>query len=332
MKSQLVSIAVQIGLAIVALATATAAQSPIATVQLGRDQIAVVRTAQGITTRISFQESVREIVCGDLYDAATGKGSFVVQRGDNDVFLKPIASKGLSNLFVKTGARGEHVYSFDLVVVPIGQSHRVLNVIDPSLEQAGGAAPVAGSEQLADAPRDTTANHDQARTQGEELIRGARQQAGRIVAEAEQRAADIERQATQRANQEVERRLVRAVMLGLVEIKIANPRVVAKRVAFTTDSKILVFDDKAYLRYTVHNTGDSDFEYTSIALTAGANSEAQQSEIIQSKRENVLTPGESLAGVLVFDPKLVEKGKLALVVRSDDAGEIARVGISPAGK
>lgn len=311
--------------------TATA-QAPIATVQLGRDQIAVVRTAQGITTRISFQEPVREIVCGDLYDAATGKGSFVVQRGDNDVFLKPIASKGISNLFVKTGARGEHVYSFDLVVVPIGQSHRVLNVVDPSLDQTGGSPSGSGAEQLADAPRDTAAGHDQARSQSDELIRGARQQAGRIVAEAEQRAADIERQASQRANQEVERRLVRAVMLGLVEIKIANPRVVAKRVAFSTDSKILVFDDKAYLRYTIHNTGDADFDYGSIALAAGANAEAQPAELIQSKRENTLTPGESLAGVIIFDPKLVEKGRLVLVVRSDDAGEIARVNISPAAK
>src|SRR5262245_55738664 len=64
------------------------AQSPTITIALGPNQIGFVKTTQGITTRITFPDVVRDIICGDLYDANTGKGGFVVQRIDNDVFLK----------------------------------------------------------------------------------------------------------------------------------------------------------------------------------------------------------------------------------------------------
>src|SRR5579862_5370991 len=95
-----------------AVCQTAAAQSPITTMMLGPAQIGVIKSAQGITTRISFPEVVKEIICGDLYDG-TANGSFVVQRSGNDVFLKSIVSRGASNLFVKTGEKGEHVYNFD---------------------------------------------------------------------------------------------------------------------------------------------------------------------------------------------------------------------------
>src|ERR1041384_7544763 len=89
-------------------------QTPVTTMTLGPNQIGLVKTTQGITTRIAFSEPVKEIICGDLYDASSGKGAFVVQRSDNDVFLKPVVPKGVSNLFVKTGEKGERIYCFDL--------------------------------------------------------------------------------------------------------------------------------------------------------------------------------------------------------------------------
>ena len=104
------------------------AQSPTTTIALGPNQIGLVKTTQGITTRITFPDVVRDIICGDLYDAATGKGGFVVQRIDNDVYLKPVISKGVSNLFVKTGEKGDHTYSFDLDVVSINQAYRMVNI------------------------------------------------------------------------------------------------------------------------------------------------------------------------------------------------------------
>src|SRR5713101_4616648 len=117
-----------LGLALMVATSGVRAQSLIITITLGPNQIGQVKTTQGITTRVTFPEPVRDIICGDLYDPATGKGSFVVQRIDNDVFLKPVVAKGLSNLFVKTGEKGEHTYSFDLLVVPLEQAHRVVNV------------------------------------------------------------------------------------------------------------------------------------------------------------------------------------------------------------
>src|SRR5215510_9783359 len=125
MKLKAVATMLWLALSAVALSAQT---HLIISLTLGPNQIGQVKTAQGITTRITFPESVRDIICGDLYDGTSGKGSFVVQRIDNDVFLKPVVSKGLSNLFVKTGERGEHTYSFDLQVVSLDQAYRVVNV------------------------------------------------------------------------------------------------------------------------------------------------------------------------------------------------------------
>lgn len=106
------------------------AQSPTTTITLGPNQIGVVKTAERITTRISFPETVKEIICGDLYDPATGRGGFVVQGSNMDVFLKPIASKGISNIFVKTGEKGEFIYSLDLVIVPVSEAYRIVTILN----------------------------------------------------------------------------------------------------------------------------------------------------------------------------------------------------------
>ena len=66
------------------LAAVAHAQSAVTTIVLGPDQIGKVKTAQGISTRITFTEPVSEIICGDLYDAASGKGLFVVQSSGNE--------------------------------------------------------------------------------------------------------------------------------------------------------------------------------------------------------------------------------------------------------
>ena len=121
------------------------AQAPIITLRLAKDQIATVKTAPGITTRLVFPDPVEEIICGDLYDPASGRGSFVIQRGDKDVFLKPVATKGLSNMFVKTGQSDSSVYSFDLLIVTPDQAHRVVNVLDVQGAPAGKARGPAGA-------------------------------------------------------------------------------------------------------------------------------------------------------------------------------------------
>jgi len=105
-------------------------QSAVTTIKLAEDQIAKVVTSPGIVSRISFPDEVSEIICGDLYDPNSGTGSFVIQRSGNDVFVKPVVSKGMSNLFVKTGATGDTTYGLDLEIGPASQAQRVVNIID----------------------------------------------------------------------------------------------------------------------------------------------------------------------------------------------------------
>lgn len=121
---------------------AVGAQTPVITVTLGSDQTALVKTAQGITTRIALPEKVTESICGDLYDPASGRGTFVVQNSGTDIFLKPVASKGVSNLFVMTGeGANRRIYHFDLIVVSVAQAHRVVNVIAAAQSTVPAAPP-----------------------------------------------------------------------------------------------------------------------------------------------------------------------------------------------
>ena len=131
------------------------AQTPVTTITLRPDQIGVVKTALGITTRIAFPEKVAETICGDLYDPESGKGTFVVQTSGSDVFLKPIASKGMSNLFVKTGEGGnQQVYNLDLLVVrSAAQAHWVVTVV--AAAPAPPPAPAAAQPMVAKKPVET---------------------------------------------------------------------------------------------------------------------------------------------------------------------------------
>ncbi len=314
-------------------ATAAKPQSLIVTVTVGSNQIGQVKTTQGITTRVTFPDTVRDIICGDLYDPSTGKGSFVVQRIDNDVFLKPVVPKGLSNLFVKTGEKGEHTYSFDLLVVPIEQAHRVVNV-------SGDASVPPGARPGADHPEDAKkilATPEQA----DEIVRNARQQADRIIAQANQQASQVyakalqraealDHQSADRAQQEVEQRFVRAMIQGVREVKSADSRVFAKKVSLTLDPRVLTFDDKSYLRYTIKNDGDKEFSFSGLSLErrSGKDVVVIPAKVIQGRAQNKLGPGDAIMGVIVFDPKEVAAGdKLTLYVRGEDNFEIARLSI-----
>jgi len=299
-------------------ALAAQAQSPIMSMTLGTDQIGKIRTALGLSTRVSFPEPVKEIICGDLYDPAGGKGSFVVQRGENDVFIKPIVSKGLSNMFVKTGERGDHIYNFDLEIVPAAQALRVVNINSPR----------AAEREEQSAPDSRRAETDQqAQQKADEILRKARLDAAKIVSEAEEQAAAVNRQAAERTQTEIERRFTNALMLGVREAKINNPRVMAKKVSITLDPRVLTFDEKAYLRYTIQNGGDSDFEFGGVSIEAPPGKQLPV-EIVQSKSENRVGPGESLTGIVVFDPKAVgAKDKLAMVVRGENKAEIAHLNV-----
>lgn len=312
-------------------------QSPVTTIALGADRIGEIKTAQGITTMIRFPEAVQEIICGDLYDAGTGKGTFVVQRSGtndrpgNEVFIKPVSSKGASNMFVKTDSK--QTYSFDLSIVGPAQAHRMVNVTDVAGAASSGAS--AGDSRGAEKPppdfeRLKAEAEQQARQKAAEILRSAQQQADRKIAEADAKYAEAERLAPERVDQEIERRFVQALMLGLREVKVSNTRAVAKKVIITLDQRVLIFDDKAYLRYTIQNTGDLDFPFAALSLEIGDGGGVKPLTAVvnQSKPENLVVPGESLSGVIVFDPReLAAKKRLTLFVRGADSAELAHVTI-----
>ena len=328
-------------------ATAAQSQAPIVTLQLGADQIGVVKTSVGITTRITFSEPVAEIICGDLYNAADGKGTFVVQRSGtadkpgNDVYVKPVASKGQSNMFVKTGD-GKHTYNFDLNIVLPAQAHRVVNVVDvspaappnpanPNHTGDGTEAVKPAPAPCPDADRIRADAEEQGRKKADEIIRNARQQADRVIGEAEAKLGEANRQAAEHTNQEADRRFIQAMMLGLREVKISNPKATAKKkILVTLDPRVLIFDDKAYIRYTIQNAGGEDFTFTALALELGGPGESKPLtvEIVQNKPENKLAAGETLTGIVVFDPKNINaKEKLTLFLRAEDNSEITHVTI-----
>lgn len=304
------------------------AQSLVNTIALGPNQIGIVKTAQALTTRISFPEPVQEIICGDLYDPSSGKGSFVIQRSGKDVFVKPVASKGMSNLFVKVGEKAERTYNFDIVIAAPAQAHRVINVVN-EIEQPA----LAKSSTAKAAPDQSKAGQEsvgQASAQAEEIVSRARKQASQLISDAEARAAETERRASEEAEQEIERRLVKAMMLGTREVKIESPRTVGKKVIISLDPRVLVFNDRSYVRYTLQNSSATPFEFSSVSLESGsAKSTAPIAfQTMQTKPENRLDPGESLSGVLAFDARSISAGnRLVLYVRGENNAEIVRVNV-----
>ena len=322
-----------LAVAVLASATGVRAQSLIVTITVGPNQIGQVKTTQGITTRMSFPETVRDIICGDLYDPTTGKGSFVIQRIDNDVFLKPVVSKGLSNLFVKTGEKGEHTYSFDLLVVSMEQAHRVVNVSPASAApqpQASGNSSDDPAKVVSNAQQQADDTIRSARQQADRILKDANQQSSEVYAKALQRAETLDKQSAARLQEEIEQRFVRAIIQGVREIKTADSHVVAKKITLTLDPRILTFDDKSYLRYTLKNDGDKEFRFSSLSLErrSGAEKSAIAAKVVQGRAENRLNPGDAVMGVIVFDAKEVgATDKLTLYVRGADNAEIARLNI-----
>ena len=119
-------------------------------------------------------------------------------------------------------------------------------------------------------------------------------------------------------------------MLGLREAKINNPRVATKKVIISLEPRIITLDEKSYIRYTIQNNGDADFVFTAITLEAGSGNEMKQitAEVTQNKSENKVSPKEAVAGIVVFDPKLVgPKDRLALFIRGEENAEIAHLSL-----
>ena len=294
-------------------------QTPITSISLRSDQIGLVKTAQALSTRISFPDAVKEIICGDLYDPTTGRGSFVVQRAENDVFIKPVVDKGMSNLFVKTGERSERVYNFDLSIVSAAEAVRVMNVVTATEKANAG---LDGSEE-----RKASAIREAARAEADEILRKAKADADKILADAQEQARGRDRDAESSAQKEVERKFIDALMLGLRESKVNNARIMIKKVAIILDPHVLTFSEKSYLRYTIQNTGNSDFRFAELGLEDAAGKPINV-EITQNKPENKVRSGESITGIIAFDSKSASgRGRVTLFVKGTDQSEVARLAL-----
>ena len=313
------------------------AQAQITTVTLGQDAIATIRTSVGNTTRVVFPQVIDEIVCGDLYDEQTGKGTFVILKGENDFFIKPVVAKGQSNMFVKTGSR-KKTYNFKLEVVAANQAHFTVNVLDPQTGASSPENPPQPTNGTTTTPCITEADLEKrkgemeqaAQLKADEIIRKAREDANRITNEAETRVANINRKAADAAPQETERRFIQALLAGVQKIPVAAPRATVKKIMVTLDPDIFIFDGKAYLRYTIHNMSDKDFLYSAVAIEAGAPKALQPIpvELTQSKPVNTLASTETLSGLIAFDAKLIApKDKIVFLIRGEENLELVRLNI-----
>jgi hypothetical protein len=319
---------------ILASVLSTNARAQITAITLGPEQIGTVKTAASITTKISFPDKVSSVICGDLYDSSSGKGTFVIQQSDNDVFIKPIALKGQSNMFVKT-SDGKKTYNFDLLVVVFKEAHRVINVLDPRPGIPSPENPPVNAT-ASDKPGLTEADLEKrqaeieraAQTKADDILRKAREDANRITTDAEARAAESDRQSSSRVPQETERRFVQAMLGGIQRAEVKTTRAEAKKVIITLDPNMYTFEGKTHLRYMIQNTSDKDFTFAAIALEAGAVKAMQPIpvELTQSKSENSLAPTENLSGVVTFDARLISgKDRLVLTIRGEDNAEIVRL-------
>jgi hypothetical protein len=128
----------------------------------------------------------------------------------------------------------------------------------------------------------------------------------------------------------MEDRFVRAMIQGVREVKSVDSFVVARKVSLALDPRMLSFDDKSYLRYTIKNSGDKDFAFNGLVLErrSGKGSVAIPAKVIQGRVENKIGPGEAIMGIIVFDSKEVAtEDKLTLYVRGDDNTQLARLTI-----
>jgi len=334
---------------LISLGFSATAQSQVTSISLAQDQLGTVQTAINITTKLSFPDTVSSVICGDLYDTASGRGTFVIQNNSKDVFLKPVQKQSantFSNMFVTT-ASGK-TYSLKLYVATQDKAHIVVNVYDAKPVAGTTEPPANNSGDGGKSPEnpsptatpcitetDLARRRDEieqaAQRKADEIIRKAREEANKTVNEAEARSSEILRSANERANKAGDERFKQTLMQGIQRVTVENTRASTKKIVVKIDPEIWVFDGKSYLHYTIQNVSNQDFAFGAISLEAGQPKGTMQPipvELTQQKAENTLTPQEALAGVIAFDAKMISaKDRLELSIRDTDNVEVIKIRI-----
>ncbi len=278
-------------------------------VEVTPDTITTIKTAQNVITRLAFPQDAKQAICGDLFDAATNTGSFVIDHSGTDVYVKPVATKGQTNLFVKTD---REVYNFDLVVVPAAQAFKVVNVNLPPYEQKIAEATAAATRELEQAKaRLTTDMEQQLDTRRREL---EQQAATDLAAEQKRLRTDADKRAADMAT----RRFVDGVLNGFTTVTLRERRGQTEDADVVIDDNAYVFEGRLYVRFRVQNRGlkEISFQEPRITVQGGDKDQPVTATIFTSRGDNKVAVGQAATGVAIFERPTLDKGeRLVFVIR-----------------
>jgi hypothetical protein len=287
--------------------TQSGAGSGIITLEAGPEVITTVRTAIGLTTRIALPEEATAAICGDLFDASSNTGSFVIDRSGNDVFIKPMAPKAASNLFIKTKSI---TYNFDIVVVTTAQAYRVVNI-----NSRRTSANTAAIEQELGVRR-AQLEQEMDRKLGERKRQLEQESAATLASEKQRLSDEAERNAVDLAV----RRLVDGIMRGLNGVQVRDRRAQVGDFQVELDPTGYTFEGKLYVRYFVTNRAGTQLVYPEprIVLRTASSERPIQSVTYAQRGDLRVGPGATVTGVIVYQPPALKRGeRVVFVIRLD---------------
>ncbi|HQR37768.1 MAG TPA: TrbG/VirB9 family P-type conjugative transfer protein [Blastocatellia bacterium] len=288
-------------------------------VDVNSDTITTIRTAQNIVTRVALPGEAKEAICGDLFDSTSNTGSFVISRTGNDVFIKPVASKGQTNLFIKTD---RDVYNFDLVVVPPAQAYRVVNInLPPYAQQIEQQKAAARREIAEERSRMQDEIDDKIAARQRELDQ---QNADTLATEQRKLRAEADRRAGDMAT----RRFVDGIMQGFPSVPLRERRAQLDQMDLTVDDSAFIFEGKLYVRYRLANNGAGELTYAEPKLVVrGVESDRPVTSTTYTARGDYKAPaGQTASGVVVFERPALERGeRLILMVRGESKDRVIQL-------
>lgn len=273
--------------------------------------ITTIKTAQNVITRVAFSREAKEAICGDLFDAASNTGSFIITKSGTDVFIKPVTTKAQTNLFIKTDSE---IYNFDLVVVPATQAYRVVNVNMPAYMVQIEKRKAEAEREIAESRKQLTAEMDQKlRDRQEELDRKA---ADDLAEERRKLQVDVDR----KANDMATRRVADGVMEGFNTVAFRERRAQIDQLDVTVGDSAFVFEGKIFIRFAVTNRGDRDVVFVQPRiLVRGAEADGEReiaSTTITQRGDNKSISRLTATAVTVCELPELERGqRLVFVLR-----------------
>lgn len=298
---------------------ASAPASGIIFVDVTPDTIVTIKTAQNVVTRVALPAEAKQAICGDVFDAASGTGTFVIDRSGNDVFIKPLATKGQTNLFIKTE---KEVYNFDLTVVTSAQAYRVVNVNLPPYERQIAEQRAAAAKDIA---RDRAAMESEMSGKLADRQREIEQANADVLAS---ERAKLRAETDRRASDLAMRRVADGVMQGFTTLPLRERRGQIDQFDVVVDDAAYVFEGRLYVRFRITNRGTAEVTYNEpkIYVRTGETDRPLVASTITGRGDFKVPGGQTVSGVLVFERVTLERGeRLMLVVRGAGEGRAVQL-------